>query len=279
MRSKMRRISIGLAAACMALLVSDLPAVVVAPTAVYLTDAQPSAAINLYNPSSVPEEVEVGAFFGYPATDADGNIYLEMGAGDADVRSAAGWVQALPRRLVVPPGERRVVRVLARPPAGTPDGEYWARVVLTSRGQTLPMSGIADSARVQVGLNLEVRTIIALTYRQGPIETGVSIERFAPQIVGDSLVVRPGFDRTAEGAFIGRVRVALEGPDGEPVRSWEEQIAVYGPYDRRYAFDVSDLPAGSYRAVLRLDTAREDVPEGHRLRFEPVEYVAEVSRP
>ncbi len=259
--------------------VLEASAIVVAPTAVYLADNSPAAAINLFNPSSVPEEVTVDAFFAYPATDEDGNVFLSTGGGEEQARSAAGWVQALPRRLVVPPGERRVVRVLAEPPAGTPDGEYWARLVFTSRGQQLPVGGLADSSQVQVGLDLEVRTVIALTYRQGPVETGLQVGTLEPVIARDSLIVQPGFQRDGEGAFIGRVLVTLTDLEGETLRSWEEQLAVYGRYDRRYAYDVADLPPGTYRVALRLDTQREDVPASFRLPFAPVEQVAEIVRP
>ena len=172
-----------------------------------------------------------------------------------------------------------MVRVLAQPPAGTPDFEYWSRLVFNSRGQQLPVGGIADSSQVQVGLNLEVRTVIALTYRQGPVETGLQVGTLAPVVAGDSLIVQPGFQRDGEGAFIGRVLIELTDLEGETLRSWEEQLAVYGQYDRRYAYDVADLPAGTYRVSLRLDTQREDIPADFRLAFTPVEQVAEVVRP
>lgn len=273
------RITGALAVALVVAVAMDVAAIVVAPTAVYLDRGRPSATINLYNPSSVPEEVSVDAFFAYPATDADGSVFLQSGGEEEDIRSAAPWVQVLPRRLVVPPGERRVVRVMARPPAETANGEYWARLVFTSRGQQLPVGGVVDSSQVQVGLNLEVRTIIALTYRQGPVETGLQVGPFNPIISGDSLIIQPGFERDGEGAFIGRVLVDLTTADGEPVLSWREQLAVYGRYDRRYAYDVSSLPSGTYRVWLRLDTDREDVPADFRLPFTPVERVAEVVRP
>lgn len=266
-------------ALCAVAWIVEVSAVVVAPTGVYLDAERPAAAINLYNPSSVPEEVSVDAFFAYPATDSAGNVFLSTGGEEEAARSAAGWIQALPRRLVVPPGERRVVRVLAQPPAGTPNGEYWARLVFTSRGQQLPVGGIADSSRVQVGLNLEVRTVIALTYRQGTVETGLRVGTLEPVIAGDSLIVQPGFERDGEGAFIGRVFVDLMDLEGRVLRSWEEQLAVYGRYDRRYAYDVADLPTGTYRVSLRLDTEREDVPADFRLPFTPVERVSEVVRP
>ncbi|MEJ2539878.1 MAG: hypothetical protein P8188_07915 [Gemmatimonadota bacterium] len=258
-------------------LVTEAVAIVVAPTAIYLDDADPAAVIQLYNPSSRPEEVSVEALFGFPTTDEEGRLRLDLVEGD-DPRSAAEWVRVLPRRLVVPPGERRAVRLLAQPPAGLADGEYWTRLVFTSRGQEIPVGG-ADAEGVQVGLGLEVRTIIALTYRKGAVSTGLEVRGFDPHIQGDSLVVRPELLRRENGAFIGLMELSLLDADSIPVRQWNEQVAVYRTYHRRFAYDVHGLPRGEYRLVARLGTEREDVDPKDRLVTPAVELVAPVVLP
>lgn len=266
------------AALILGLWMAEAVAIVVAPTAVYISDGDPAAALTLYNPSNVPEEVTVETLFGYPTTDEEGRLYLHVDSAGDDPRSAAAWIQALPRRLVVPPGERRVVRLLARPPAGTPDGEYWTRLVLTSRGQRIPVAG-ADSAGVSVGLNMQVRTIISVTYRQGDVATSVAVNEVSADVRGDSLVVRPALSRVGEGAYIGSMRVAVVAEGGGEVFSWNEQVAVYREYQRRYAYDVSGLPGGTYKLVLRLTTDRDDIPAADRLTSEPVEVDVEFVKP
>ena len=259
------------------LVVQELAAIVVAPTALYLTDGRPASAVTLYNPSDVPEEVTVEARFGYPTTDAEGRVRLELADSVDDPRSSADWIQALPRRLVVPPGERRVVRVLARPPADLPDGEYWTRLVLTSRGQRLPVAS-GDSGNLRVGLDLAIRTIIAVTYRKGEVRTGVAVDDFEPRVEGDSLVVRPNLTRREEGAFVGRLDFSLVDAEGEIVREWVEQVAVYRTYHRRYAYDVSSVGPGRYELRLRLGTDREDIQAADRLPATPVDVSARVLR-
>jgi hypothetical protein len=261
------------------MLVSRVHAIVVAPTAVYLSDRAPAAAVSLFNPSTQAEEVTVEAVFGYPTTDENGRIYVHLDPEAGDPRSAADWVQVLPRRLVVPPGERRAVRLLARPPVGLEDGEYWTRLVFTARGQSIPVGGIADSSRVQVGLNLEVRTIIAVTFRKGEVSTSIGVEDFAPELRGDTLIVHPRLVRGGEGAFIGRMDVRLLDADDNEAAAWTEQVAVYREYHRRYAYHLPDLSAGDYRVALRLSTDRDDVPEASRLMAPPLEITAEVVRP
>jgi hypothetical protein len=272
------------AGACTALLlggalVTEVMAIVVAPTGVYMTDRNPAAAVTLYNPTDIPEEVSVETLFGYPTTDEDGNVRMAMDPEGRDPRSAAGWIRALPRRLVVPPGERRTVRLLAQPPAEIPDGEYWTRLVFTSRGQKLPVEGVPDSSGVQVGLNLAVRTVIAATFRKGEVSTGMEVLNFEPRIEGDSLVVHPHMIRQGNAAYIGLAEFSLVNEAGEEARAWTAQIAAYRDYARRFAYDVSDLPSGEYRLTFRLSTEREDIALADRLATVPVELSAPVALP
>jgi hypothetical protein len=276
---KTKRIAGVLLVLVLAAIASEAVAIVVAPTAVYLTDENPSAAISLYNPSTVAEEVEVAAIFGYPTTDEAGNVMLHLDEEGVDPRSSASWIQILPRRLVVPPGQRRVVRLLGRPPVGAGDGEYWTRLVLTSRGQRLPVSGATDSSQVQVGMDLEVRTLIALTFRKGDVTTGVEVEEFAPQVVGDSILIRPRLVRQGDAAFIGLMELTLTDTTGMVVREWTEQVAVYRAYHRRYRYDIGDVAPGRYLMSLRLSTERDDVPVEDRLPAPVVERAVELVVP
>ena len=75
------------------------------------------------------------------------------------------------------------------------------------------------------------------------------------------------------------MQLQLLNPADERVRSWEEQVAVYRDYQRRYAWDVSGLEPGTYRLQVRLSTERQDIEPRHRLPAEPVVVTAEVVRP
>jgi hypothetical protein len=261
-------------------LVTEAVAIVVAPTAVYMSHRSPSASVTLFNPGTVPEEVSVEAVFGYPATDEDGNIYLLVAEDSAsDPRSAAPWIQAFPRRVVVAPGARQIIRVVGRPPADLPEGEYWSRLVFTSRGQQIPVGGVPDTMDIRIGLNLEVRTIIASTYRKGDVHTGVRVEELDPVLRSDSLVIMPRLVREGNAAYIGQLEVRLEDPAGATAAEWQAQVAVYRELQRRLAWDVSHLPSGRYTLRLRLATDRDDIPREHRLATEPVERVLEVVKP
>jgi hypothetical protein len=171
------------------------------------------------------------------------------------------------------------VRLLAQPPADLPQGEYWSRLIITSRGQQLPVEGIPDSSGVKVGLNMALQTVIAATFRKGEVTTGVEVRGFEPRIEAGMLVLHPEFVRQGDAAYIGLLELSLVADGGEVVRTWSSQIAAYRDYRRRFEYDVSDLPSGDYDLVFRLSTEREDIAPSDRLASVPVELSAPVVVP
>lgn len=253
--------------------------IVVAPTAVYLEHTTRSGTVTLYNPGDTPEEVTVEALFGYPTTDENGRLHLHVEDDSSDPRSAAGWLRAYPQRVVVPPGERQIIRLLGEPPADLPDGEYWARLAFTAQGETLRIDDRGRESDVNVGLDMRIRTIIAANYRKGTVTTGLEVHDLDPRIDDGRLVLRPRLERQGSAAYVSAMTLSLIDTAGEIVREWQEQVAVYREYHRLLDYDVSDLPAGDYRLRAHFTTNRDDVPEAFRLPTEPVVIETQVRRP
>jgi len=246
--------------------------VMVAPHAVFMNSRTNSGVVTLYNPNTEAAEVSIATFFGYPETDSlgglrlhgmptsdsAGRMVLPPAAADSGQPSAARWVQAFPRRLTVAPRERQTVRLLASPPPGLPDGEYWLRLVIAVKGGVVPVTGVADTG-IKIGLTLEVRTIIGVNYRKGPVRTGVAVTRLRAAVVGDSLEVRPRLERQGNAAFIGTVRGTLVDSAGRERARFSFPIGVYYVMEPRYMAPVGVLPAGRYWLKLTVDTDREDL--------------------
>src|SRR5437879_5638556 len=202
--------------------------VVIAPHALFIDGRARSGSVLLYNPNTEPVEVSISLLFGYPVTDSLGRIVLRtIDHPDSTMRSAAGWIQAFPRRLTVPPLERQTIRLLASPPPGLADGEYWARLVISAKGGQLPVTGAADTARVKVGLTLEVRTIIGVFYRKGAAHTGVARSGLRTAVVGDSLAVWARLTQQGNAAYIGSAHAALLDSSGRTLSEMKAPIGVY----------------------------------------------------
>jgi hypothetical protein len=256
--------------------------VLVAPHAVVIDHRSRSGSLSLYNPGDEPSEVTLSTFFGYPVTDSTGEFELKtVDRPDPTMPSAAGWVEAFPKRMLLGPKERQTVRLLARPPARLADGEYWARLVVSAKGGTVPVAGVDDSSGVTVGLNLEVRTILPLQYRKGAVATSVRMSRLTAGIEGDSLAVRLHLDRQGTAAFIGTVRGVLADSAGKTVATFASPVAVYYEVAPRMttALPGGRLPSGRYRLLVEVAAEREDLSPETILASRPVRDSLEVRQP
>ncbi len=234
--------------------------VLIAPHAIYIDHARRSGTVTLYNPNAAPAEVSISTAFGYPITDSLGHFALRtVERPDSTLPSAAAWVQAFPRRLTIAPLERQTVRLLVTPPAGLPDGEYWARLIISARGGTLPVGVAGDTAAVRVQLNLVVNTNIGLSYRKGPLATGVTLSKLRARVVRDSVEVWSRLERRETAAYVGTVRAAVVDATGKVRSTLNAPIAVYFVMEPRYALSVAGLAPGAYWVRYELVTEREDL--------------------
>ncbi len=254
--------------------------VMIAPTHIFIEHRARAGSVLLYNPNAEPAEVTISLLFGYPVTDSAGNIHLHtVEQPDSTVPSAAGWVQAFPRRLTVMPLERQTVRLLARPPAGLPDGEYWARLVIAAKGGQLPVVGVPDSADIQVGLTLEVRSILGLYYRKGSPTTGVRLAALSAAIESDTLDVRVALAREGNAAFIGTIRGRLVDSAGVAAATFVMPTVVHYTLAPRIRTFVGILPPGTYRLEVTVEAGRDDLDSRSILTAPAVAGSVEVRAP
>jgi hypothetical protein len=241
-----------------------------------------SGSLNLYNPGDTPSEVTVSTFFGYPVTDSAGDFELRtVERPDPSMPSAAGWIEAFPKRMLLGPKERQTVRLLARPPARLADGEYWARLLVAAKGGSVPVTGVDDSSGITIGLNLEVRTILPLQYRKGAVATSARMSGLAAAVEGDSLAVRLRLLRMGTAAFVGTVRGSLADSTGKPVTTFSSPVALYYEMEPRLTAPLPGgrLPPGRYRLRVEVATEREDLAPETLLTARPVRDSIEVHLP
>ena len=248
--------------------VSD--AILVAPHALFISHPSRTGEVYLVNQSDNPEEVTVELTFGYPTTDSTGDMMIAWPELGSDDHSAAAWLRPFPRRVRVEPGQRQLIRVLATPPADLPDGEYWSRMIVTSRS-VQPVVAVAGDSGVSAGLTLELRTITSVSYRKGRVQTGIRLDDLRISAEGDTIVAWLGLTRQGNSAYLGRVFFSVRDTTERTVAEWNTPIAVYYSINRRFALPIDTLPPGRYRVQFRVSTDRDDIPMERILPAEPIE--------
>jgi hypothetical protein len=236
-----------------------------------------SGVLYVHNPSEVPIEVEIDLVFGYPVSDDEGRVRVVYYPDpEPEAPSAARWTRALPRRVVVPPGRRQAVRLLSRPPAGLPDGEYWSRILVTTQPQTVATQSIDASGAIQVGLKTATRTVTSLNYRKGDLRTAVVLRRFDHWSDEDKIVAEVDLERRGNAAFLGRLELNLIDASGKVAYAFDHSIAVYYDLLRHIEIPLEGLAAGDYSLRLRISTERTDIPQQDIVAANPIEESVEL---
>ncbi len=252
--------------------------VIVAPHAVYIDHTTRAGSITLYNPGDEPVEVGISFGFGYPTTDSAGSVGLELlDEAPADQPAATPWLQAFPRRVTVGKQQRQTIRILGSPPNGLPNGEYWARLIVSAKAGQVPVAGVPDSGNISVGLTLEVRTVIAVVYRKGALTTGITLAPISASYADDTVAVRVPMTRTGTAAYLGTAHVQLVDAKGTLVAETDRTVGVYYALDPRLDVPVDSLPAGTYKVRVSVSTDRTDLPARTALPAPPVRDSVEIT--
>ncbi len=252
-------------------------AVSVSPTAVFLNQAERSGRLTLVNEGDVPAEVEIGFAFGYARSDSLGRVTVPLSESAATGEpSLVPYLRAFPRRMRLAPGQRGMVRILVTAPAELQDGEYWARVMVSSAGAQASVEERVGRATVR--LNLRSVVAVATNYRHGRVETSVQVDTASARATAESVELLLDLDRGGNAAWLGRVQAEVVGPDGRVFGSAAQDVAVYralrwgvnipldrpldgGPFAIRYALSPERPDAGP-GDILTAPVVRGSVPVG-----------------
>jgi fimbrial chaperone protein len=267
-------------AALLALSPAAARAVTVSPNALFIDSRTRTGVLTLYNPGTLPEEIEISFAFGYPRSDLAGAISVALAdSAPAGEPSVLGFVRAFPRRLRLEPGQRQTVRILMQPPAGLAEGEYWGRVLIRSRGGRPPVEQQQGGIRMQI--DLETVIVGAVNYRNGSMHTGVAMDSaratVAPQ--GDSVRVVADLSRQGNAAYLGHLRLELVAANGRVIATVDDDLAVYRSLRKVESMAVppgASLAGATIR--YRLSTDRPDIDPESRLSAEPVTGTVPLSR-
>jgi P pilus assembly chaperone PapD len=254
-------------------------AVIVSPTAVFLGDRERSSQVTLFNNSAAPEEITLELRYGYPDTDSTGAlVYRLYDSAEAGAPSAASFVSVYPRRVVLAPGARQVVRLVGAPPQGLPEREYWARLVVKSNPQTVVDITGADPG-VRAGIQLEMRTVIPVLYRRGEVRTALRLDSIDARRSGDSLTAVAVLQPEGNAAYIGTAVFELLDGRGAVATSWRMPVAVHLRQRRRFVFRLppeSTQPGQQYRLRISVAAERNDLAGSRILPAPRVEAVVQL---
>ena len=241
-----------------------------APVALYLDNVNRSGYILADNGTDRPQEVSIEFVFGYPVSDSSGNVTMLFPQNlTGSEPNAAPWIYAYPRKFHLGPYQRRKIRFIARPPQNLPAGEYWARPIITTTEARVLSDRKDQPQGIEAKVYFQIKSVLALSYRNGPVSTGIVIRGITAKARGDSLTLLLDLERTGNAAYVGNAIIRLYDSSGNITRRMTKQIAVYYTLRKRFDIDLEGLIPGEYIAEFELNTKRNDHP-GKILQSAPV---------
>jgi len=245
----------------------------VSPQAVVMSDRAPSGALTVLNPNDGPIEVSLSLRYGWVETDpTTGRTVVRLTDDSLSAgNSAVPIVRFAPSRFRLAAGSAQVVRFVAVPAASVLEGEYWARVLVSAKaadgGLTPAESGVTATGKV----NIEVQTVLPVFFRKGRVHTGLNADLGSAEWHGDTITVRPTFNRLGTGVALGALRLEALDDRDRVLASANRQLAVYRALSPSFELPVAPEDAPRVASIrLTVTSQRPDLPEALPLPFPSV---------
>lgn len=248
------------------------------PRRIVLDQRQRIASVGIYNKTAHDGDYEISV--ADMMMTREGRLIpldnLPAGLSASEVKTASEMLRWSPRRVMLPGSEAQTVRVMARPPAGLPDGEYRAHFSVVSIPDTIDEGFSIDDAvngtdagAGNVGVTIRPRFGISIPVimRIGQTTLEVELDDVALVDTGQGKVLALTIARSGTRSAYGDVVVTAPGQDEPFVIA--RGIGVYPEIDSRDVrlpinpdFDLSKLQPGTMLTARFID---DDVAPGQVL--------------
>ncbi len=161
--------------------------------------------------------------------------------------SAKRMLRYVPRQFVLKPGERQIIRIMARYPEGTPDGAYHAHLeFLEDIGKRSEVNGLDDDdveARARMMAQISYSTAVPVVLSKGQLETDIDM---ADIVLGKDVngvnELNLTLLRSGNGQGNALIDVDYVAPDGSVKKAASQRsVAIYREIDKRYHKFILDL--------------------------------------
>lgn len=226
---------------------------VVSPPRVLLANRETARELTLRNEGTKALEIDVRTVFAMMGTDSTGLIRFDSIVTDENAkRSCIAWTKVFPRHFTLTPGAFQRVRVVVTPPPGLADGEYVARLYVSSACVGLPAIGPAEPGATAITTVLSTRLVqnFSVIYRRGKVSTDLEVDSiYVTQVDSTSI---PFLDAHSLGnaAYRGTLNATVDAEGGSRVDSIGAVFVAETPVRLRLL--RRRLAPGSYRLSVNI---------------------------
>ncbi len=249
--------------------VNDLfPQIGVFPPILFINPLSRGGMVTLTNNGFSDKEVEVIFRFGYVGNDENGNHKLIFTDTVLEKQyTLVPYIKAFPKKVIIKPQKQQVVRFLVRNIGDKPDGTYWTRMGIRFRDPAKSVTKPEDTSKITTAIELVAEVNTLIMFQKGAVNAAVDIPFINTIAVGDTFNLYVNYERIGNSPFMGNVTIGIYDRNGDPVETFSEKLGVFSTLLRRYPFEKSNFPPGTYKAEFTITNEREDIPEKNTLKF------------
>ncbi|GAA5521478.1 hypothetical protein LQ318_06985 [Aliifodinibius salicampi] len=251
--------------------------ITIAPTMVFIDQQNRFGNFLVLNGSDQAQEVSIEFPFGYPATNAEGEVQMIYDdSTKAEQFGISNLVKGFPQSFVLQPGQRQVVRLTVRPKDFS-DGTYWTRIKVTSNAQNPPIGEETDD-EITAQITYKFEQITTLFYKHGETNTGIKINDFTHRKSDNSITFLADVSRSGNSPFLGSINLNILDSEGNTLLTRSAATSIY--FDYRQTFDIpkDSLDEEEYTAEISFESQRPDVARENIIQMEPVSNSISFSR-
>lgn len=231
----------------------------IAPSFVFIDENSGVGNVFVSNNSDRAYEVSVNFAFGYPGSDADGNLIMNYNDTTAFAQYALDpMVRAFPRTFILKGREQRTVRLQVIPKQRRVDGFYFTRMKVMAKPQTADVTN-EQTEGIGTKINFNFEQITAVFYHKGKVSTGVVVKDIKAQQKEGILQLLPQLQRTGNAPFLGSMSAKLKDADGKVVAEAQSTTTVYFDETRRLDMKLDKVTPGTYTLEMSFETHRNDM--------------------
>jgi hypothetical protein len=230
-----------------------------APSFVFIDENNGVGNVFVNNNSDKSYEVTVNFAFGYPSSNAEGNIMMNYTDSSAYAKYALDpMVRAFPRSFILKGGEQRTVRLQVVPKQRKNEGFYFTRMKVLAKPQSVE---VADTVTQGIGtmINFNFEQITAVFYHKGKVSTGINIKNVDINQKDGKLQILPLLQRTGNAPYLGSMYAKLKDAQGKVVAEAQSSTTVYFEEIRRIELNLENVVSGEYNLELSFETRRNDM--------------------
>jgi P pilus assembly chaperone PapD len=224
----------------------------ISPKRILLNARERSQEITIANSGQRPFEITADVTDFFIRTDSLGNEqYDTVANADEAARSCRNWVKIYPKRLIVPPNSTRTIRLLASPPAELGDGEYNARLQVSSIETGFAPVDAIDTTKITIDMKMRLKMVLQVAFRKGEVSTGLDLlgVQMSRSDSGTALLV--DVRSKGNGAYRGMLSGILKAKDGRVVDSVTTPYIVdITGFRQRIPLNQRNLPDGTYDLIV-----------------------------